>query len=91
MQPKVSIVIRCLNEEKHIGRLLQGISEQTYQNVEIIVVDSGSRDQTLDIARSYPTRIIQIIRECPRLPGVHQLDRTDGRTLCRSKDGFGIW
>ena len=60
MQSKVSIVIRCLNEEKHIGRLLQGISEQTYQNVEIIVVDSGSRDRTLEIARSYPTRIIQI-------------------------------
>ncbi len=57
---KISIVIRCLNEEKHIGKLLAGIMEQNYKDVEIIVVDSGSRDATLTIARQFPTKIVHI-------------------------------
>lgn len=61
--PKVSVVIRCCNEEQHIGRLLSGILEQTVQNVEIIVVDSGSTDATLAIASRYPVQIHHIARE----------------------------
>ncbi len=57
---RVSIVIRCLNEEKHIGRLLAGIMVQTWDDIEIIVVDSGSTDRTLDIARQFPVRIVHI-------------------------------
>lgn len=57
---KISLVIRCLNEGKHIGRLLKGIMAQTHKDVEIIVVDSGSRDDTLAIAQQYPTKIIHI-------------------------------
>jgi glycosyltransferase involved in cell wall biosynthesis len=49
-----------LNEGKHIGRLLEGIQKQTHQDVEIIVVDSGSRDETLTVARQFPTKIVQI-------------------------------
>ena len=44
-----SIVIRAYNEEKHIGRLLEGIKQQTLKDVEIILVDSGSTDRTLAI------------------------------------------
>jgi rhamnosyltransferase len=58
--PKVSIIIRCYNEEEHIGRLLSGILQQTIKDVEIIVVDSGSTDATLSIARRYPVRILHI-------------------------------
>jgi glycosyltransferase involved in cell wall biosynthesis len=57
---KLSIIIRCLNEEKHIGRLLAGIMEQSVQDVEIIVVDSGSKDATLSIASHFPVKIISI-------------------------------
>jgi len=55
-----SVVIRCLNEEHHIGRLLDGIVQQTMQNVEVIVVDSGSSDTTLSIAAQYPVKILPI-------------------------------
>ena len=55
-----SIVIRCYNEEKHIGKLLHGITQQTIKNVEILIVDSGSKDGTLAIASRYPTKIICI-------------------------------
>ena len=37
----ISIVIRTFNEEKHIGRLLYGITQQTVPDPEIIIVDSG--------------------------------------------------
>jgi glycosyltransferase involved in cell wall biosynthesis len=57
---KVSVVIRCYNEEEHIGRLLSGILQQTVQNVEIIIVDSGSIDATVSIASRYPVKIVSI-------------------------------
>ena len=55
-----SIVIRAYNEEKHIGRLLEGIRQQTIKDVEIILVDSGSTDSTVAIAESFGTRIVRI-------------------------------
>lgn len=57
---KISLIIRCFNEEKHIGRLLAGVMEQTVKNVEIIVVDSGSTDATVSIASNFPTKIITL-------------------------------
>jgi len=58
--PRVSIVIRAFNEEKHIGRLLAAIRKQTVRNPEVILVDSGSTDKTLAIARPYRVRVVHI-------------------------------
>jgi len=55
-----SIVIRAYNEEQHIGRLLEGIRQQTLKDVEIILVDSGSTDQTVSVAESFGARIVRI-------------------------------
>jgi len=55
-----SIVIRAYNEEKYIGRLLEGIRQQTLKDVEIILVDSGSTDSTISIAESFAARIVRI-------------------------------
>jgi len=55
-----SIVIRAYNEEKHIGRLLEGIRQQTLKDVEIILVDSGSTDGTVSVAESFGARIVRI-------------------------------
>lgn len=55
-----SIVIRAYNEEKHIGRLLEGIKQQTVKDVDVILVDSGSTDSTVAIAESYGARIVKI-------------------------------
>lgn len=49
-----SIIIRCYNEREHIGKLLHGIFEQTYDDFEVILVDSGSTDGTLELAQQYP-------------------------------------
>jgi rhamnosyltransferase len=55
-----SIVIRAYNEEKHLGRLLTGIMQQTVKDVEIVLVDSGSTDATLAVAAQYPVHILNI-------------------------------
>ena len=55
-----SIVIRAYNEERHIGRLLEGIKQQTVKDVDVILVDSGSTDSTVAIAESYGARIVKI-------------------------------
>ena len=63
MSGRVSIIIRCLNEEAHIGRLLSGIERQTLPADEVIVVDSGSTDATLAIASRFNTKIVEIAPE----------------------------
>ena len=60
MSPYASVVIRCCNEEQHIGRLLTGILQQNIKDVEIIVVDSGSTDATVSNAKRYPVKILHI-------------------------------
>ena len=57
------MIIRCYNEERHIGRLLSGIGQQTCKDIEIILVDSGSTDATLSIAMHFPVRVVHIRQE----------------------------
>jgi kynurenine formamidase/glycosyltransferase involved in cell wall biosynthesis len=56
----LSVVIRCYNEEKHLGRLLAGLRGQDLADVEVILVDSGSSDASPAIAASYGARVLQI-------------------------------
>jgi len=55
-----SLVIRAYNEEKHIGRLLEGLQRQTLKDVEVILVDSGSTDATVSIAESFGAQVVHI-------------------------------
>jgi glycosyltransferase involved in cell wall biosynthesis len=57
MADRISIVIRCFNEERMIGRLLSGIDAQTVKADQVVIVDSGSTDGTLAIARRHATEI----------------------------------
>jgi glycosyltransferase involved in cell wall biosynthesis len=55
-----SIVIRAYNEEQHLGRLLEGIRQQTVRDVEVILVDSGSTDATVQIAENHGAKVVRI-------------------------------
>ena len=55
-----SIVIRAFNEASHIGRLLEGIARQTGVRAEVIVVDSGSTDATVEISEQHGARVLHI-------------------------------
>ena len=60
MSKRCAIVIRAFNEERHLGRLLEGISQQTVKDVQVILVDSGSTDSTVDIAMQRQVEIVHI-------------------------------
>lgn len=60
MTPSISVVVRCFNEEEHIGRLLTGLLKQTRPPDQIVVVDSGSTDATLAIAARFPVEVHHI-------------------------------
>jgi len=51
--PKVSIIIPAYNEEKDIGKCITSLLEQSYRNIEIIVVDDGSKDRTREIVKRF--------------------------------------
>ncbi len=59
-RPRCSVVVRAFNEAKHIGRLLTGIQRQTLQDVEVVLVDSGSTDATVEIASRFGVRLVSI-------------------------------
>lgn len=59
---RVSVVIRAYNESQHIGRLLKGLAQQTIQPDEIILVDSGSTDDTVAIAEAAGCTIVHIAK-----------------------------
>jgi glycosyltransferase involved in cell wall biosynthesis len=60
---RCSVVIRAYNEARHLGRLLEGIAFQTCKEVELVLVDSGSTDATMQIAESYGARTVRISPE----------------------------
>ena len=51
--PLVSVVITTRNEEKHIENCLKSIKNQDYENIEVIVVDNHSTDNTRHIAKKH--------------------------------------
>jgi rhamnosyltransferase len=56
----LALIIRCFNEEAHIGRLLTGALRQTRPPDEIVVVDSGSTDDTVAIASQFDVQVVSI-------------------------------
>jgi glycosyltransferase involved in cell wall biosynthesis len=56
-QPLVSIVTVCLNSEKHLEQTIQSVINQTYDNIEYIIIDGGSTDRTIRIIRKYERNI----------------------------------
>lgn len=46
-QPLVSVVIPCYNHEKFVMDCIQSVIDQTYQNIELIIIDDGSKDSSV--------------------------------------------
>ena len=61
--PKISIIIPAYNEEKVIAHTIEGLLETKYPKKEIIFVDDGSKDRTLDIAMQYKDKIKVLHKE----------------------------
>lgn len=55
-----SIIIPTYNAEKHLSKLLSSLETQTFKDFELIIIDSSSSDNTLDIAKKHTSNIITI-------------------------------
>ena len=63
IEPKFSIITVTYNAGKVLEETLQSVANQTYRQVEYILVDGGSKDNTLSIAEKYRSHIHQLISE----------------------------
>lgn len=66
----ISVIIPTLNSEEYIEKSIRSIMNQTYENIEIIVIDDGSSDSTVDIVKnlSHKGNIKLIERESSGIP-----------------------
>jgi len=60
--PSVSIIIPAYNEERHIEKCLESLLAQDYQDIEILIIDNGSKDNTPKIVERYVERFRDKVR-----------------------------
>ncbi|WP_456069912.1 glycosyltransferase family 2 protein [Haemophilus paraphrohaemolyticus] len=57
---KISIIIPTYNAERYIKKLLDNLKQQSFRGYELIIIDSSSKDRTVEIAQEYTDKIIII-------------------------------
>jgi len=62
-KPKISVITVVYNDVKHIEKTICSVLNQTYDNIEYIVIDGGSTDGTVDIIRKYEDKISYWVSE----------------------------
>lgn len=60
---KISIITACYNADATIERTIKSVLNQSYKNIEYIIVDGGSRDKTLEIIERYSHGISNMVSE----------------------------
>ena len=58
---KVSIITVCYNSQETIQDTIKSVIDQTYQDIEYIIIDGGSWDRTLDIISKYKDQITKVV------------------------------
>lgn len=58
---KVSVILPAYNVEKYIWQCLESIAQQSYDNIEIIVIDDGSSDDTYEIAKKFAEKDSRVL------------------------------
>ncbi len=84
MSKLVSIIIPCYNASRWIAEAIDSCLWQTYSNIEIIIIDDGSRDNSLEIIKSYAKKNKNIIwQSIPHRSGNHA--RNVGLSICKGE------
>lgn len=67
-QPLVSVVITCYNYDKYVGEALDSVLEQTYKNLEIIIINDGSTDKSDEVIKKR-------IEKLPNITYIHHSNK----------------
>ena len=83
---KVSIIVPIYNMEQYLNRCLESIINQTYENIEIILINDGSKDNSLEICKNYAKKDNRIMIIDQKNSGVSSarnsgLDKATGEYL----------
>lgn len=62
-EPKVTIITACFNSEQIIEKTVKSVLSQTYKNIEYIIIDGASEDNTLEVLEHYRKEIAHLISE----------------------------
>ena len=86
----ISVIISAYNHEKYIEECIRSIMAQTYQNIELIVIDDGSKDDTfkklLELKPECEKRFVRVVMETQENSGTcvtlnQLLDKTNGKYI----------
>lgn len=81
-QPLVSVIIPAFNAQNYISETIDSIIAQSYTNIEIIVVDDGSTDNTAEIIKSY-NNIVKYVYQ--NNSGGCSVPRNTGISVCKGE------
>ncbi|MBR2555553.1 MAG: glycosyltransferase family 2 protein [Aeriscardovia sp.] len=85
MQDKVSVIVPAYNVGKYIERCVDSLEQQTYQNVEIVIVDDCSSDDTWDICQKLSNKEDNIILIRHNVNQGQEITREDGIAVSTGK------
>jgi glycosyltransferase involved in cell wall biosynthesis/ubiquinone/menaquinone biosynthesis C-methylase UbiE len=85
-KPLVSIVIPTYNSEKTLAECLESIKNQTYECIEVIIVDKFSKDKTVEIAKSYGVKVISAYANKPEARNIGILNSRGDYVLLLDSD-----
>lgn len=60
---RVSVIVPAFNEEKSMASSIESLLAQSYGNYEVILVDDGSSDKTLEIAKKYEGQVLKVVHQ----------------------------
>lgn len=87
MKDLISILVAVYNTQAYLDRCLTSILEQTYTNIEVIVIDDGSKDRSLEICREYESKDKRVRVYTQKNGGLSAarnagIEKTKGKYLC---------
>ncbi len=62
-KPLVSVIIPAFNAEKYIAETVKSVLSQTYPNIEVLIIDDGSTDNTFEVAQLYRAKNIKVFSQ----------------------------